>query len=93
MGVLDVAGRQERFSAKTYTTRTVSTLKEGRFFESIANHLVELELHGSYYLWCLCRLFYQKPVIVSANQIDPYPTPRSTHDYERISTPISGTRM
>ena len=37
----------------------VSIVEEGRFFESIANHLVELELHGSYFLWCSCRLFWR----------------------------------
>ena len=35
----------------------------------------------------------QRPLISSATQIDPYPTPRSTNDYERRSTPTPGTRM
>ena len=37
----------------------VSILEEGRFFKGIANHLVELELHGSHFLWCSCRLFWR----------------------------------
>ena len=42
----------------TKSVLRVSLLEERRFFKSIANHLVELELHRSYFLWCSCRLFY-----------------------------------
>ena len=49
MGMLGTARRQGRFSAKIHTTQECR-LEEGRFFkiEHVANHLVKLELHGSY---------------------------------------------
>ena len=59
MGVLDVPGRQELSSAKTYTTHECLFKEERRLFKSIANHLVELELPGSYFLWCSCRLIWR----------------------------------
>ena len=92
MGVLDVAGRQEWFSAKTYTIQECLFWKKSKIFQSIAIHLVELELHGSYYFVAFVSSILVEPVKIRPRKACRYPNLRSFGwvSYDKVGGLYSG---